>query len=136
MAAYAGAFVLRDAVLKLGGTSFQNQVWKATIKPDTPIQQKRTLAPDGTISDVDSATFTLELEGLQDYETSGLADFLWDNAGNQVSFELSPKAGSGKVKFTGTLIAVHSEVGGDQGDFAQFGIELPIIGIPVRGTQA
>ena len=136
MPAHPGAFVLRDAVLKLGGTTFTNQTWKVQLTPDTPIVQQRTLVPDGTISDVDSATWVMEITGLQDFETSGLADFLRDNAGNVVTFEYAPKAGSGKAKWTGSLIAVHPPIGGEQGSFAEMELELPIVGAPVAGTQA
>jgi hypothetical protein len=132
--AYSGAFVLRDALVKLGGTSFGNQMWKAVLTPDTPIVQQRTLVPDGTISDVDSATWVLELEGLQDHETGGLAAYLRANAGAQVAFELAPRNTAGKVKATGTVIAVNAPVGGEQGEFTQFEIELPVIGQPTFGT--
>jgi hypothetical protein len=134
MPAYTGAFVLRDALFKLGGTTFSNQVWKARLNPDTPIVQQRTLVPDGTISDVDSSTWTLELEGLQDYESGGLAAFLFTNAGTQVAFELAPKNTAGKKKATGTVIVVHPTIGGEQGEFAQFEIELPVIGVPTLST--
>src|SRR5215216_3735832 len=98
MAGYTGAFVVKDAVVKLGGTSFAGQTWRARLVPDTPIQQQRTLVPDGTVSDTDGSTWVLELSGLQDHETSGLAKYLWDNKGNQVTFEVAPKSGSGKAK--------------------------------------
>jgi hypothetical protein len=134
MAAHTGAFVMRDALLKLGGTNFTNQTWKAVLTPDTPIVQQRTLVPDGTISDVDSATWVLELEGLQDYESGGLAAYLRTNAGAQVTFELAPKNTAGKTKASGTVIAVYAPIGGEQGEFAQFEIELPVIGTPTFGT--
>ena len=136
MPAHAGAFVLRDAILKLGGTTFTNQVWKVTLEPDTPIVQQRTLVPDGTISDVDSSTWVMQMTGLQDYETSGLADFLRDNAGLTVAYEYAPRAGSGKAKWTGTLIVKHPPIGGEQGSFAEMELEFPIIGQPVAGTQS
>ena len=98
--------------------------------------QQRTLAPDGAISDVDSATWVLEIEGLQDWESTGLANYLWTNRGNQVSFVLAPKSGSGKKQMSGTCIVVAPPMGGEQGDFAKFEIELPVIGEPTLGTQA
>jgi len=136
MPAHAGAFVLRDCLLKLGASTFTNQAWEARLTPDTPIQQQRTLVPDGTISDVDSPTWVLKITGLQDHEASGLADFLWDNAGLQVSYEYAPRVGSGKAKFTGTLTVVHPPIGGEQGKFADMEMELPILGTPTKGTQA
>ena len=104
------------------------------IVPDTPNQQQRTLVPDGTISDVDSATYTMELQGLQDYETGGLAAYLLTNAGTQVAFVFAPVNTVGKKKFSGTVVAIAPPVGGDQGEFAQFEIEMPIIGQPTTGT--
>jgi hypothetical protein len=136
MPAHTGAFLIRDAVLKLGGTTFTNQVWRARLVPDTPIQQQRTLVPDGTISDVDSAMWTLELAGVQDYETGGLAAYLQTNAGNQVAFVIAPKSGAGKKQASGTVIAINPDFGGEQGEFASFEIELPVVGAPTFAAQA
>ena len=132
--AYTGAFVNRNALFTLGGTNFANQVWKVRIVPDTPNQQQRTLVPDGTISDVDSATWVMELEGLQDFEAGGLAAYLRTNAGVQVAFAFAPVNSSGKQKYTGTVVAIAPPMGGEQGEFAQFEIEMPIIGNPTSGT--
>ena len=104
------------------------------IVPDTPNQQQRTLVPDGTISDVDSPTWVMEIEGLQDYESGGLAAYLLTNKGVQVAFAFAPVNTAGKKKFTGTVVAVAPEVGGEQGEFAQLEIELPLIGDPVVTT--
>lgn len=134
MPAYSGAFVNRNALFTLGGTSFANQVWKVRLVPDTPNQQQRTLVPDGTISDVDSATWVMEIEGLQDFESGGLAAYLRTNAGVSVSFAYAPVNTVGKQKHTGTVVAVAPPVGGEQGEFAQFELELPIIGAPTAGT--
>ena len=134
MPAHAGAFVLRNSVFTLGGTSFANQVWTLSLTPDTPFQQQRTLVPDGTISDVDSATWVMEIEGLQDFETGGLANYLRTNAGSQVAFVFAPVNTAGKAKYTGTVIAVNPPMGGEQGEFAQMELELPIIGSPTIGT--
>ena len=134
MPAYTGAFVLRNSVFTLGGTSFANQVWDVTIEPDTPVQQQRTLVPDGTISDVDSATWTMKVTGLQDPQAGGLAAYLFTNAGTQVAFTYAQVNTVGKVKYSGTVIAVYPTVGGEQGEFAQFEIEMPIIGTPTLGV--
>jgi len=132
--AYTQAFVNRNALFTLGGTSFANQVWKIRVVPDTPFQQQRTLVPDGTISDVDSATWTMEIEGLQDYESGGLAAYLNTNAGTQVAFAFAPVNTAGKKKITGTVVVIAPPVGGEQGEFAQMELELPLIGQPTFGT--
>lgn len=134
MPAHPGAFVLRNSLFTLGGTSFANQVWTVLIEPDTPFQQQRTLVPDGTISDVDSATWVMQITGLQDFETNGLANYLRANAGSQVAFVFAPVNTAGKVKYSGTVIAVNPPMGGDQGEFTQMELELPILGQPTTGT--
>lgn len=132
--AYAGAFVLRNSLFTLGGTSFANQVWDVTLEPDTPVQQQRTLVPDGTISDVDSATWVMKVSGLQDPQSSGLAAYLTTNAGTQVAFTYAPVNTVGKVKYSGTVIVVYPTIGGEQGEFAQMELEMPIIGTPTLGV--
>jgi hypothetical protein len=134
MPAHGGAFVNRNALFTLGGTSFANQVWKVRLVPDTPFQQQRTMVPDGTISDVDSATWTMELEGLQDYETGGLAAYLQTNAGVAVAFQYAPVNTAGKKKFTGTVTVIAPPAGGEQGEFAQMELEMPITGQPTITT--
>jgi hypothetical protein len=135
MPVYAGARVFRDGLFKLSGTDFTNQSWEITMDGDTPIQQQRTLVPDGAISDVDTALWKISLEGLQDWETTGLAKFLWDNRGAQVAFVFAPRKGSGLSQHSGTLICVAPPSGGKQGEFLQMQMELPILGEPVKGTQ-
>lgn len=134
MAGYAGAYVLRDALLTLGDTEFQAQVNRARLVPDTPIQQMRTLVPDGVITDVDSSTWVLELQGVQDWETGGLAAYLNTNAGELVEFELAPRNATGKKMATGSVRALPVPFGGDQGEFATFEVELPVDGAPTFST--
>lgn len=130
MAAPAGAFVMRNAVVKFGSTDYANQVSKARFVPDTPIQTMRTLVPDGIVQDVDSTAWTLELSGIQDLVTAqGLARYLFENEGDTVAVKVQPKAGG--VEVQASVILVPTELGGEQGDWAQFEIELPVIGAPV-----
>jgi len=136
MPAYTGGHKMRDCLFKLGGVTFTNQLWVTLIEPDTPFEIKRTLVPDGAIADVDSPTWTFKITGLADHETGGFADFLWDNAGTIVTYEFAPRVGSGKAKFTGSLYAIHPPIGGEQGEWAEAEMELPIIGTPVKGVQA
>jgi hypothetical protein len=134
MAAYTGAIVLRDCLLTLDDVEFSNQVNRARLVPDTPIQTMRTLVPDGVIQDVDSTVWTLELQGVQDWETGGLAAFLHTNAGQTVEATLAPKNATGKKLFTFNVVCIDPPVGGDQGTFATFEIELPVTGGLTIGT--
>lgn len=136
MAAYAGAFVMRDALVMFDDTEFQAQVTKARLVPDQNIQTLRTLVPDGTITDVDSAMWTLELNGVQDWETGGLAAYLHAEAGNLVEVTLAPKNATGKKQAVFTVRVVEPPFGGDQGAFAIIELELPVQGQPVISAIA
>lgn len=135
MTAPAGAYVIRDATVSVASTDYANQVTKARLVPDTPVQTVRTMVPDGQVSDVDSTLWTLELSGIQDWTNSqGLADALNDNKGTQISVVLTPRNGTGKPRATVTVIAMPVEFGGEQGQFAMFDVSLPVVGQPTFGV--
>lgn len=136
MAGYAGAYVIRDALVEFGSTEYQLQCTRVRLVPDTPIQQMRSLVPDGVVTDVDSTTWTLELSGWQDWETGGLAKYFNDNAGELVTFTVAPRVGTGKAQATGSVRALPVPFGGDQGEWATFEVELPVDGAPTFGAQS
>lgn len=134
MTAYTGAIVLRNALFKIGGTDYTNQVNKVRLVPDTPIQTMRTLVPDGVIVDVDSTVWTLELSGVQDNETGGLAAYLLANNGSLVTAIVAPNNTSTKKQFTVSVRCLPAPIGGDQGGFAVFDLTLPVNGQPVASA--
>jgi hypothetical protein len=134
MVAYSGAIVMKDALLTLDDVEFQGQISRARLVPETPIQTMRTLVPDGVIQDVDSTVWTLELTGVQDWETGGLALFLHTNAGTVVEAVLAPKNATGKKSFAFNVLCIDPPVGGDQGNFAVLELELPVTGGLTIGT--
>lgn len=136
MGAPDNAFVVKNIAFTLDGTTYANQVTKARLVPDTPIQQVRTCVPDGTVSDVDSASWTLEISGLQINKSGGLAAALRAAAGEQIDVVLSPQAGSGNPQATATIIAIHVPFGDEQGKFASLDTVVPVIGQPVFGTAS
>ena len=137
MPAPTGAHVMRNASVKIGAVEFANQVTKARLVPDTPIQTLRTLVPDGVVQDVDSTVWTLELSGVQDWtNTTGIADALNDANGTQVTVILAPQNTTGKVTATVSVIALPVEFGGEQGNFRTFEVELPVVGAPTFGAVA
>lgn len=131
MAAYGGAFVMRNALLTFDETEFQAQATRARLVPDQNIQTLRTLVPDGVITDVDSAVWTLELSGVQDWETGGLANYLHTNAGSIVEVVMAPVNTTGKKQATFDVRIIEPPFGGDQGSFAMIELELPVQGQPV-----
>ena len=134
MPAAVGGYVIKNANVKVGPNvpgliQYANQLDTATLTPEQATQTKRTLVPDGTLQDVDNATWTLTLAGIQDYKAGqGIARFLTDNEGDQVQFELEPKVGG--VKATGIVVAKAVPFGGETGNWAEFSIELPVVGTP------
>lgn len=134
MAVYANAHVMRDASIEIDEVEYANQVTKARLVPDTPVQTLRTLVPDGTIQDIDSSAWTLELSGVQSTKTGGLAKALNDAAGTQIEVVIIPKNDTGEDTATVTIIAMPVEFGGEQGAFRTFEAEFPVVGQPVFGT--
>ena len=136
MPAPVGAHVYRHALVTVDTVEYANQVTKARLVPDTPIQTVRTLVPDGVVQDVDSTVWVLELSGLQINITGGLAKALRDAAGTEIDVILQPKVGFSLPTATFTALALHVEFGGEQGAFLPIELELPVVGSPVFGTSA
>jgi hypothetical protein len=135
MAAYAGAFVLRDCVVKFGSTDYANQCSTARLTPEVNTQVMRTLVPDGAVTDIDSAVWTLELKGLQDHEAGGLAAYLFANAGATSTLTLAASKGTGKRQATITVRLVPPPFGGETGEWSEMDLELPCQGQPVFAAQ-
>lgn len=135
MPAPTGAIVFRDALITVDGTDYANQLRKARLVPEQSIQTYRTLVPDGAVQDIDSAVWTLELEGLQINIAGGLAFYLRSVNGANIAAVLQQKTGVGNPKATFTAIAMMVEFGGEQGAFLTKTLTLPVIGAPVFGTS-
>lgn len=135
MPAYGDAHVMRDATVTIDTVEYANQVTRARLVPETPVQQLRTLVPDGTVSDVDSAVWVLELSGVQSHKTGGLAKALTDAAGTELEVTLQPRNGAGEDTATVTVLAKAVEFGGTQGQWRMFEVELPVVGSPTFGTS-
>jgi hypothetical protein len=132
----AGAHVMRDCTITMDGIEFAPSLTKGRLVPDSPIQQLRTLVPDGVITDVDSAVWTAELSGVQVWGPGGLAKALWDARGTEVVVVLQPRVGSGQDKATFTMISIPVEFGGEQGTFRLFEATFPVVGEPTFATSA
>jgi hypothetical protein len=123
-----GAFVMKDALISFGATEYGNQCKTMRLVPDQPHQTYRTLVPDGAATDVDSAVWTLTMAGLQINAVGGLADYLNDNAGLEVELIFEPKRGGRKA--TVTVMAKHTDFGGETGNWAEIDLTLPCVGTP------
>lgn len=140
MAVFTGAAVYKNASITVNATEYANQLTTARLVPEANTQAQRTLVPDGTVVDVDSAIWTFELSGLQSIAvtgTSGLTDLL--NAaepGEQLDVVLQPKVGTGLRTATFTILALPVAFGGEQGAWLTFEGVFPVVGQPVFGTDS
>lgn len=134
MPAPTGAMVYRDASVIVAGVEYANQLRKARLVPDQPVQTYRTLVPDGVVQDADSIVWTFELEGLQINIAGGLAAFMRTNSGTTQSITLVPKIGSGMPRATFTATILMPEFGGEQGAFLTQNLALPVNGAPTFDT--
>ncbi len=127
--------VLKNSLITVNGTDYANQLTRSRLTPDTPSQQLRTLVPDGTITDTDSASWVWEIAGIQKYATGGLAKLLNDaTPGDLLTVVWQPrKAITGQPNNSFTVVAKPVTVGGDQGAFATFEAVLEVVGSPTFG---
>ena len=130
MTAPLGAYVLRDATFTVEATDYANQCTSVVLTPEQATQTLKTMVPDGIVQDVDSAVWTVAINGIQDYVAAqGLAALLTAMSGEQLDIVFAPKAGG--VSATVTVVGKAVPFGGEQGAFTTFSIELPCIGEPV-----
>lgn len=134
--AFARAYVFRNPTVEIDEVSYSNQVWKARLVPDTPVETRRTFG--GVDKDRDSTSWTLEMAGHQDRGTGGLAKALDDAAvvGTPVEIVIQGKPGSGQDVATVTFIPVPVEFGGESGDWKQFDATFEVVDQPVFTQSA
>jgi hypothetical protein len=135
MAAPTGAFVLKNSSITIATVEYANQITKARLVADTPVQTVRTLVPDGQVSDTDSALWTFELSFLQINSTGGLALALRTaSPGTQMAVVYTPALGTGNAKMTFTMVSLPPPFGGDQGQYMVAEMTFAVIGQPVASV--
>lgn len=128
----AGAFVMRNASATFDTTEYNQQLTKAELTPSTETAQLKTLDPQTTHSDVDSASWTFDIAGVQDWVVAqGLADFLYANHGQVAEVVLQPRPGAGQRIATFDVVCMSPNFGGTQGEWALMELSLPVDGAPV-----
>lgn len=128
--------VLKSSEITINGTDYANQLTRARLVPDTPSQSLRTLVPDGTITDTDSASWTFEIAGIQKYAAGGLAKLLNDSTpGTVLTVVWEPRKDVvGQPSYAFSVVAKPVTIGGDQGAFGTFELVLDVVGSPVAST--
>lgn len=131
MSAPVGGYVLRNATVTVEATGYTNQLKTVMLTPEQATQTYRTLVPDGVKQDVDTPVWSCTLAGLQDYVSAqGLARFLTEMSGQKIDLVITPDVSQG-VSATVTVTAKATTFGGEQGNWAEFSVELPCDGAPV-----
>ncbi len=126
-----GVIVMKDSSVEVDGVEYANQTTRSRLVPDTPIQTKRTLVPDGIVQDVDSPAWVWQVAALQKNDTGGLAKALRDAApGDELAVVFLPQVGSAP-QATFTVLALPVDFGGDQGAWEDFEAVFPVVGQPV-----
>lgn len=91
---------------------------------------------DGKVaSNVGKETYALVLSGAQDYTSTGLARFLWENKGKQADVVINAHgatavAGDDTPAVEGTVTLVPVTYGGEVETFAEFEVTLPFTAEP------
>jgi len=91
---------------------------------------------DGNVaSNAEPETYQLVMRAGQDYSSTGLARYLWDNKGETADIELNAhgqtavaSAETPAIKGQVTLVPV--QYGGEVGTFAEFEVTLPFVSTP------
>lgn len=138
MPAYTRAHVMKFSTIVIDSVEYNNQLTKVRLVPDSPIQTLRTLVPDGVLQDSDSATWTLEVAGVQDRGAQGFGKAMDDAvaSGDILTMVLQPKVGSGQDVATVQILPVPIEFGGEQGNYRTFESNFAVIGQPVFSQSA
>lgn len=92
---------------------------------------------DGNVAaNSEPESYTLVMRAGQDYSATGLARFMWDNAGQVADIELNAHgatatAGDSTPSVTGQVTLIPVAYGGEVGTFAEFEVTLPFVAKPV-----
>ncbi len=112
---------LKVLTLDLGGTEFQVQCRKAEIVNNTDDPEVfYTFGDDGngdstSFSEAADPNFALDCEFYTDWRSAGITDFIWDNDGQIVTFQLDlyPNDAAKHVIFNGSVQIKAPNVGGE-----------------------
>ena len=130
------AHILRDVDLLLGTDNYEAHVNRVAFVPSTSSTTWQGLTPAASFTGNTASTWVVELSGVQDWETAdALAEYLFDNDGEEVPISFRPRKGSGAT-FTGTVTCVPTTVGGDVSTFPVFSVTLAMSGKPVKVPAA
>lgn len=132
---------MKNASVKLKVTGvgtlveYNGQVQSAQVEV-SPGDEQTYPTLDGNVAvNVGPPTYALVLTAGQDWATTGLARFLWDNEGSLLDFEYQAHgatqvAGAATPIVVGQCRAIPGAYGGEVGTFAEIEVSLPCVTKP------
>lgn len=96
---------------------------------------------DGNVAaNAEPESYSLVMRAGQDYSATGLARYLWDNAGQVADVILNAHgqtavAGPDTPEVTGQVTLIPVAYGGEVGTFAEFEVTLPFVAKPALDTS-
>jgi hypothetical protein len=127
--------ILGNALLTFGADEYQGHVSSATFTPSSSIVNWRGLTPTSSYSFPVTATWTLDLELAQDWESAdALSRYLFENEGETVSVTFEPVNGGETV--TADVIITPGAIGGAVDAVAVSSVSLGVKGKPVLSAVA
>jgi len=104
-------------------------------------KEYQTLCPSGSFSAAGKSTYALHIVAAQDWSATGLARFLWENAGQLAEFQYQAHGAAvapadATPGMTGTVTLVDPSYGGEADEYAELDVELPCQSKPALATAA
>lgn len=129
--------VMKDVELIIGviatGDDFRKFVDGVTFTPSASTTSWTGLGAN-THTDVSTATWTLDLSYVQDWEsTKSLSKFLFENEGKSFPAKFRPKSGVG-ASFTAEIVITPGSIGGTVNSYSTTTVSLGVNGKPVLAT--
>jgi len=117
--------VLKDVLLTIGTDSYQKHVSGVTFTPSASSITWQGLDATESFTDVATATWTITLNYVQDWETAdSLSEYLFDNEGETITMVFTPVKGTGKKTFTADVTITPGAIGGEVNQFATTSVTL------------
>lgn len=114
------------------GTHFECQARSVQLTPEVNTTRVKTLCPTGQFANTDDPEWTLEITYLYGIDPlvaeNALADYLLANQGTKVDFFVAFEAGG--PGYTGTVTLIPGGMGGEQGNYSEQTVQLPVDGQP------
>lgn len=122
--------VLKDVEATFGADDYRKHLDTVTFTPSAA-QKSWTGLGKNTHTDTDTATWTVALAGVQDWDTpDSLSRFLYEHEGETVPFTFRPRSGSGP-SFMADVVITPGAIGGAVNAFTPLSVTLGCNGRPV-----